>query len=201
MSKYRKNCLIIAIICLMLWAVGCVSLHPSFYTWKEGDPKPAYHDLIRDWQERIQREGWSERLVGEVCYTVRWLIDYKLDMNDDIWSMPDEALRSGTGDCEDIATLQYWTLKRVLGYSHQVRLAVYDCQHMQIWLHLTTFPFPIPPSVIRSTDWDHAVLHVEMPDGIWKLYDSTGALGMVPAPRLMVEWDENNIYTVEVIGG
>jgi hypothetical protein len=131
-----------------------------------------YFDKIRDWQKRINREGWSSERVEELLGHALRFVTYRMEL-DDHWDTPSEFIGRGfQGDCEDIAIFMMGTLKRV-GYPHGVRVLA-----MQGWFS------------------GHAVLKVELPDGTWRIYDTvTLSLRVLNPKRLkpLVEFDEKMI--------
>ena len=156
------------IACCLLVLTGC---SPVFFQPK--NPGVDYRWAIERWQQRIQEESWDEPLVDDIMSSCIKIAKYKPEQGDDYWKTYQEFLRDFKGDCEDISVFMYGTLKR-LGYPNRFRLRI-----------------------IRTPSGDHSVLMVEMPDGEWKLYNST------PVPidfldillsRTIVEWDDRNIY-------
>jgi len=157
-----------AALSLMLVA-GCGAARPEPNRGLD-DP---YGKKIRDWQERIRREGWTEGTVRGLMADCRGLVRYQLELKDH-WSTPREFLANGLeGDCEDIAGFLMGTLKR-LGYPHRVRILI-----------------------ARDLFNHHALLKVELPNGRWLIFETTpgGRLEVEPA-RLqpIVEFDEREIY-------
>ena len=143
--------------------------------------KVKYEQRIKDWQKRIKREGWSEKLVDEIVQTVQVFAQYTPDKNPsnrgeaDYWFTPKEMIAADfKGDCEDIGSLTYGTLKG-LRYPHGVRLLIVS----------TLLPI------------DHILVRVELPGGKWKNYETVNVLfseidGIFYQPLL--EFDENHIW-------
>jgi len=153
----------------LLWiASGCA----GFYQPAPERVHGAYHDQIKDWQKRVQEQGWSSNRVDDVVKGCMRLVKYEPE-DTDHWDTPQEFISKGfKGDCEDIAVFLMATLKR-LEYPRQVRILG-----------------------VKTLLGDHAVLKVEMPEGQWKIYET------VPAPlieidqlfyRPFVEFDEKSI--------
>ena len=119
-----------------------------------------YLEQIKEWQNRISEEGWTESLVGEIMKKNLRLTRYVFDKGDH-WATPKEFIQAGfRGDCEDIAAFLMGTLKR-LEYPHGVRILA-----------------------VKTLSGDHAVLKVQLPgkNGIdWKIYDT------VQVPFLEIE--------------
>lgn len=108
---------------------------------------PAYQDMIKEWQTRIKKEGWSRMDIHSILTRLRGLSEYSTEFHDH-WDTPVEFMKKGfSGDCEDLVIFMMGTLKR-LGYPREVRLLV-----------------------VRTTFEDHALLKVEMEDGSWTVYD------------------------------
>jgi len=128
-----------------------------------------YGEKIRDWQRRIQREGWSENQVGRILVECRSLVTYRMEIRDH-WDTPREFMARGfAGDCEDIVFFMMGTLRR-LGYPRGVRVLV-----------------------VPGLADDHALLKVEMPEGGWRLYDVASErvrAGEIRTARPIVEFDE-----------
>ena len=131
-----------------------------------------YQEKIKEWQKRIQREGWSENQVNRILVQSRDLVTYRMEIQDH-WDTPREFMaRRFTGDCEDIVVFMMGNLRR-LGYPHRLRVLV-----------------------VRGIFEDHALLKVEMPEGGWKVYDvatervRTGEMGGV---KPLVEFDEKTV--------
>jgi predicted transglutaminase-like cysteine proteinase len=158
---------------LMLTA-GCAALYQPAPDRING----AYYEQIKEWQRRVNEEGWTKNLVDDMVNESIKLSKYRLDKKGDHWDTPKEFIaRSFQGDCEDIGIFAMANLKR-LKYPHKVRI-------MAVKTLLIT---------------DHAVLRVEMPDGKWKMYNT------VPMPldeidqsfwRPIVEFDEKDIIYFE----
>jgi hypothetical protein len=133
---------------------------------------PVYRDKIKDWQMRIQREGWSEGKVHSILLQFRGMATYRMEMGDH-WDTPREFMEKGfASDCKNIATFEMGVLKR-LGYPRQVRILI-----------------------VHSLFEDHALLRVELPEGGWKVYDVVPRNVPSPEARLLrpvVEFDEHNV--------
>ena len=165
-STQMRNILIL--ILTLLVASSCASLYRPAPEQVNG----VYHDQIKDWQKRIQEQGWTRIHVDEVVDGCLKLVKYEPE-DTDHWDTPQEFIQKGfRGDCEDIAVFIMATLKR-LDYPHGVRILG-----------------------VKTLTGDHAVLKVEMPDGKWKMFET------VPIPlvefdqlfyRPMVEFDEKTI--------
>jgi len=141
---------------------------------------PVYREKIKDWQMRIQREGWSESEVHSLLRDFRSMAAYRVEISDH-WDTPREFMEKGfASDCKNIATFEMGALKR-LGYPYQVRILI-----------------------VHALFEDHAVLHIELPQGGWKVYDVVPE--NVPTPdarclRPVVEFDEHKVewYPPETI--
>jgi len=133
---------------------------------------PIYQEKIRDWQRKIQREGWSESGVDSVLTEARGLLTYRMEIRYH-WETPKEFRGRGfSGDCEDIAVFMMATLRR-LEYPHKIRVLI-----------------------VKSLFEDHALLRVEMPGGGWKPYDvASSAVRPLDSSRLtpVVEFDETTV--------
>jgi hypothetical protein len=160
---------LILILAFLMVAAGCA----AFYQPAPERINGLYHEQIRDWQKRVQEEGWSRQRVDEVVKGCLRLVLYEPEENDH-WDTPQEFIDKGfRGDCEDIAVFIMATLRR-LNYPNGVRILG-----------------------VRTLLGDHAVLKVEMPGGKWKMYET------VPVPlcefdrlfyRPIVEFDEENVF-------
>lgn len=160
---------LIMIFTLLFLAAGCAVYHQPAPERIHG----LYHEQIKDWQKRVQEQGWSHSRVDEVVKGSLNLVLYEPEETDH-WDTPQEFIRKGfKGDCEDIAVFLMDTLKR-LDYPHGVRVLA-----------------------VKALLGDHAVLKVEMPDGKWKMYET------IPIPlcefdqlffyRPIVEFDDKTI--------
>ena len=133
---------------------------------------PVYREKIRDWQMRIQHEGWSESEVHSLLRDFRSMAAYRVEISDH-WDTPREFMEKGfASDCKNIATFEMGVLKR-LGYPYQVRILI-----------------------VHALFEDHAVLHVELPEGGWKVYDVVPQNVPTPEARLLrpvVEFDERSV--------
>lgn len=152
----------------LLLAVGCVSTDTGV-----GERiNPVYREMMREWQMRIQREGWSDNAVDAILAKFRSLATYRVEIRDR-WDTPREFMQKGfSGDCEDIVVFMMGTLKR-LHYPHGLRILI-----------------------AGSLFEDHALLVVQMPDGEWRAYD----VASPPVRRLamrhlnpLVEFDEKQV--------
>ena len=120
---------------------------------------PVYLQKIKEWQTRIQREGWLENEVHSILVEFRSLARYRIEIVDH-WDTLKEFMEAGfSGDCMNIVVFLMATLRSV-GYSNQMRLLV-----------------------AKSLFEDHALLHLELPDGRWRVYD------VVPRSVPRVEMD------------
>jgi hypothetical protein len=170
---------------LILLFCSCAALyqHPRLH---EGDGiKVKYEEQIKDWQERIKKDGWSENLVDEIVDTSQVFVRYTSDKNpdyrwkNDYWYTPEEMIDADfKGDCEDIGILIYGTLKK-LKYPHDVRLLVVGT---------------IQPA-------EHLLVNVEMSDGRWKKYETVKMfLSEIDSIfyRPMLEFDEDHIWIYDL---
>jgi hypothetical protein len=153
---------------LFILTSGCAAAGTGSREWV----RPVYREKIREWQMRIQREGWSESQVHAVLSQFRTLAAYRMEIIDH-WDTPKEFAEKGySGDCEDIAVFMMATLKR-LGYPHGIRILI-----------------------VQGLFEDHALLRVEMAEGGWKVYDVVPR--GVPSPeesllKPIVEFDEKGV--------
>ncbi len=133
---------------------------------------PVYRDKIRDWQMRIQREGWSESQVHSILLQFRSVATYRMEIGDH-WDTPREFMEKGfASDCKNIAAFEMGVLKQ-LGYPYQVRILI-----------------------VHALFEDHALLRIELPEGAWKIYDVVPQNVPTPEARLLrpvVEFDERNV--------
>ncbi len=134
--------------------------------------RSPYFEKIKQWQEQINKEGWSATMVDRILDESRGMTHYQMEFEDE-WLTPEAFIRAGfNGDCEDIAIFMMGSLKR-LAYPHTVRILV-----------------------INDLFANHAQLKVQMPDGNWKWYESTRARSYRRRPgkwRPIVEFDEHAI--------
>jgi len=133
---------------------------------------PVYREKIKDWQMRIQHEGWSESEVHSLLRDFRSMAAYRVEIGDH-WDTPREFMEKGfASDCKNIATFEMGALKR-LGYPYQVRILI-----------------------VHALFEDHALLHIELPEGGWKVYDVVPQNVPTPEARLLrpvVEFDERSV--------
>jgi hypothetical protein len=107
-----------------------------------------YLEQIRDWQERVKREGWTTELIDDVARETALMASYKGE-DEDRWATPNEFVDAGLrGDCEDIAAGIYGSFKR-LGYPYDVRILG-----------------------VLAAFGDHALVKVQLPSGEWKTYET-----------------------------
>lgn len=155
-------------IFLFLFISACATNDSGERDWVH----PVYREKIKEWQTRIQREGWSEGQVHSVLLQFRGLAAYRVEISDH-WDTPKEFLRKGfQGDCKNIAIYEMAVLKQ-LGYPHGIRILI-----------------------VHALFEDHALLKVEMPEGGWKVYDVVPE--GVPTPRQdlikpVAEFDEKMV--------
>jgi hypothetical protein len=157
---------------LAMFLFSCASVQ------QPADPVAEYESYILEWQEKIERDGWSERQVDEIVAGCVRVMGYDSDQDvygvNEHWPTVKELKAHGMkDDCDGFAALMFSTLKR-LEYPHRVRL-----QAVKTWYGL-----------------DHAMLNVEMEDG-WKRYNPVpmpGAQIDLAGCRTLFEWDEKNIY-------
>jgi len=147
---------------------GCAATGAGTRAWV----RPVYQEKIREWQVRIQREGWSESRVRAILSEFRTLIGYRMEIIDH-WDTPKEFAEKGfLGDCEDMAVFMMATLKR-LGYPLRIRVLI-----------------------VEGFFEDHALLRVEMAQGAWRVYDVVPLSVPSPDPNLLkpiVEFDEHEV--------
>jgi hypothetical protein len=152
----------------LLIYIGCSPVY-----FQPEDPGVDYRWEIENWQKRIQNESWNEAIVDNIMSTCLKIARYEQDSGADYWKTYREFIKDFSGDCEDIATFMYGTLKR-LDYPKDIRLRI-----------------------IRMPLGDHAVLMVELPNGRWKMFNSIpipGDMLDIAVSRTLVEWDDKNIY-------
>lgn len=149
--------------------------HRLISSWQDRVDEKALHSmdflLIKDFQKRIEKEGWTNRLVVEILTETQKLTRAVMEAEDH-WDTPQEFVaRNFEGDCEDIAIFMLATL-RSLGYPHQARILA-----------------------AKTMFVDHALLKVEMPNNTWQVFETTQAIR--PGARLaytpIVEFDEKRI--------
>lgn len=149
----------------LLLASGCASTTDGGRAWVH----PVYREKIRDWQTRIQREGWTEGKVHSILLQFRQLAVYRTEI-DDHWDTPRDFMRRGfSGDCKNIAVYEMGVLREI-GYPHGVKILI-----------------------VHSIFDDHALLKVEMPEGGWRIYDVVPEAVPAPRPGLLrpvAEFDE-----------
>jgi hypothetical protein len=156
------------IVFFLLTLIGCSPVY-----FQPENPGVDYRWEIELWQKRIQKEGWNESLLDNIMSTCLLIARYEKDSDDDYWKTYQEFIKDFSGDCEDITVFMYGTLKR-LAYPKGIRLRI-----------------------IRMPLGDHAVLMVELPNGRWKMFNSTPMPGDrfdIAVSRTLVEWDDKNIY-------
>ncbi len=161
----RKWAAAIFLFCL----AGC---SPVYFQPK--DPGMDYRLNIEQWQRRVRQEGWSKKLVGNVINSCLKISKYEPEpSHQDHWKTYAEFQMDFRGDCEDIATFMYGTLKRL------------------------EYPYALKLRIIRMPAGDHAVLMVQLPTGQWKMYNSIPMPGDfldIALARTVVEWDDQQIY-------
>jgi len=167
--------IIIIILFLLFFATCCMAFRQPRHL-KGPDIQHKYYDQIREWQERVKSEGWTDGLIKEIVDTC---IDYVIytpePYKEDHWQTPSEMIQNGfKGDCEDIAVLIWGTFWR-LGY-----------QDVRILLVHTLIPGK-----------GHALIRVKMTDGSWKIFQT------VPMPgdwldalfyRPQIEFNKDEIW-------
>jgi hypothetical protein len=162
---FLKSIVAILFVC----SVGCSPVY-----FQPAEPGADYRWYIERWQERVRQEGWSEALVNDIVDSCLKVSKYEPEpANHDHWKTYGEFQNNFRGDCEDIATFMYGTLKRL------------EC------------PYDLKMRIIRMPAGDHAVLMVELPDGGWKMYNSLPMPGDfldIALARTVVEWDDRQIY-------
>jgi hypothetical protein len=154
---------------LALWFPGCSPVY-----FQPDDPGKAYRWYIERWQQQVRQEGWHEALVDDVVGACLMIAKYDPEpARHDHWKSYSEFQQKYRGDCEDIATFMYGTLKR---------------------LHC---PYALKLRIIRMPAGDHAVLMVELSAGRWEMYNTIPLPGDfidLALARTVVEWDDQNIY-------
>ncbi len=179
---------ILFMIPLLLILNSCAALYQSPKLHEGGGIKVKYEEQIKDWQERVKKEKWSENLVDEIVQTSQVFAQYTTDKNpdyrwkNDYWFTPLEMINANfKGDCEDIGSLILGTLKK-LNYPYGARLLIVG----------TILSFV-----------DHLLVNVELPDGRWKKYETVKLFlseidGLFYRPK--IEYDEGHIWTYDLIG-
>jgi len=175
------------IIPLLLIFCSCAALYQPPRLHEGGGIKVEYEEQIKDWQERVKKDKWSENLVDEIVQTCQVFVKYTTDKNpdyrwkDDYWFTPQEMINADfKGDCEDIGSLILGTLRK-LEYPYGARLLIVGT---------------LLPS-------DHLLVKVELPDGRWKKYETVKLFmseidGLFYRPK--IEFDESHIWTYDRIG-
>ena len=156
------------VLLLFLFACGCATAPDDGREWVH----PVYREKIKEWQMRIQQEGWSEKEVHAVLLQFRSLAAYRVEIRDH-WDTPADFVRQRfSGDCKNIAVFEMGVLKQ-LGYPYGVRILI-----------------------VHALFEDHALLRVEMPEGGWTAYDVVSKNVPIPKPELLkpvAEFDETRI--------
>ena len=141
-------------ILFVLIAFICIGCSPAYFQPRQ--PGNDYRIQIENWQNRIRQEGWHDALVDEIMSTCIRLSKYESDPeNLDHWMTYQEFVKTFRGDCEDIATFMYGTLKR-LQYPKSIRIRV-----------------------LRMPMGDHAVVMVKLSNDRWKMFNSVPIPGDV----------------------
>jgi hypothetical protein len=167
LKRARARILFSAVFFFLL-ATGCATTTNDSRSWVH----PVYQEKIREWQTRIQREGWTEGQVHSLLLQFRQLATYRMEI-DDHWDTPRDFMERGfSGDCKNIAVYEMGVLKQ-LGYPYGIRILI-----------------------VHAMFEDHALLKVEMPGGGWKAYDVVPESVPVPKPALLkpvAEFDEKMV--------
>ena len=159
------NRLLMLLVALML-LTSCSALEPI------ETKRMNYQQQIRDWQERMKKEGWTKSLVDDVAHKSIDMIGYRFE-SEDHWATCGEIEKDFSGDCEDIAAWGYCTFER-LGYPHPVHILG-----------------------VGASLADHALLKVQMPSGEWETYETVpiNTIGLEWLfYRPFAEWDVVSIY-------
>jgi len=156
---------------MLFLVVGCATK----YSTANRTPSDIYRYMqhkILDWQERVKKEKWSSNLVDEIMLECTKTAIYENDIiGTDYWKTYNEFVKTGfRGDCEDIASFMYGTLKR-LNYPYRVRMI----------------------GIIIDSNKYHVALKVEVPNKRWNIYDSTSQF-KIKDYISFGEWDEDKIY-------
>ncbi len=150
-------------------AVGCSPVY-----FQPPDPQGEYYQSIEQWQQKVREEGWSEDKVNGIVDSCLMMSRYAREpAKRNHWKTYNEFQRNFRGDCEDIATFMYGTLKRL------------GC------------PYALKLRIIRMPAGDHAVLLVQLPTRQWKMYNNVPLPGDfldIALARTVVEWDDQRIY-------
>ena len=73
---------------------------------------------------KVRQEGWSKGLVSDIVDSCLKISKYEPEpAGRDHWKTYGEFQKDFRGDCEDIATFMYGTLKR-LDYPHALKLRI-----------------------------------------------------------------------------
>ncbi len=83
-----------------------------------------------DYGQKQLRAFLKENRIQTVAEYAQWLkahITYQADQGGDIWSFPEETLKRGGGDCEDLAFLNA-SILRLLGYQPHVLVYIQSKQ-------------------------------------------------------------------------
>jgi hypothetical protein len=172
---------------LLLMLGSCAVMYQPPKLHEGGGIKVEYEEQIKDWQERVRKEKWSESLVDEIVQTSQVFARYTIDEDpnyrwkNDYWFTPLEMINANfNGDCEDIGSLIFGTFKK-LNYPYDVRLLI--------------------AGTIQTTD--HLLVNIELPDGRWKKYETVKLFlseldGIFYRPK--VEFDESHIWIYDPIG-
>lgn len=159
------------VVCFVLMlGFSCVSSTRQLAD-DESSSQP-YYQQIREWQQRIQKEGWAETQVHHILNACIQFVEYDVEI-DDHWDTPREFIQKGfRGDCEDIVIFLMGTLRRL------------------------KYPYGVKIVAVTGLFENHALLKVEMPDGTWRYFDT--AAGNPPHAfhigyKPVVEFDETDI--------
>ncbi|MFC1868260.1 hypothetical protein ACFL0H_09025 [Thermodesulfobacteriota bacterium] len=118
-SEEAMRRLYILLLLVVFLAPGCAAFHQPAAAPRQLNNQ--YYEQIRDWQNRVKKEGWGKTLVDDVIDQCIILAKYRME-KEDHWDTPKEFMEKGfQGDCEDIAVFMMATLKRV-NYPYRVRV-------------------------------------------------------------------------------
>lgn len=155
--------LIFIIMCLC-FLFGCSTVH-----FQPDNPNKEYDWYIKEWQ----KQKWGKEKVDSIVKGCLKLSKYKQEeYGHDHWKGYQEFLKTFKGDCEDIATFIYGTLK------------------------LLNCPYEKRIRIIGMISGHHAVVVIKF-NNDWKMYNTVpipGDFVDLDLSKFIVEFDESNIY-------
>ena len=146
--------LTVALMLVILVVANSCAISPMI---QPSNPYRTYFINLQKWSERVDKDGWSEDLVDDVVAGCIWVSAYNFGKT--------TAVEDG-----------HKTIRAFYENGMQGQCYQYSIFMLQTFLDYLNYPYQVRVLAVHAIGGDHAMLKVELPDGRWKVYETTRGL-------------------------